>query len=473
MCVRCLAAQRSLNECDDGEGSSGALALDDTTKAASAPSVNDYRSILYYLDGGSNFRWNADKGLGTSVMVTYSFGEGSDLPSTFGSSSNPYGASSFSDFTNAQRNNFRIAAAEFMAVSGIVLVEVEDGGDINVFNAHGTNVGGYADLPYVNGSYQSQVELVIDSSGNYDAGSYGYFTILHELGHAVGLDHTHEGAYTLNSGMDTTASSVMSYNYDASALGLQSLDDDALEHIYGGRVMSAGWSFSFNDNKSRFDANGSSSNDSLAVPVNVDGSSVATKIMGQNGNDTITGQNSVDLLRGNKGNDYLSGIGGDDKLRGGGGQDTIYGGTGDDYLNGGSGSDTIYAGAGDDYITGGSASDDLNGQADEDLLFGKLGDDSLDGGSSADTLEGGKGDDQLTGGIGQDTFVFRATSEHDTISDFDTNGEILQFKGTGFDYSDVTVSTESGHARIEVGTVVIDLLGVSAGSISADDFQFI
>jgi len=401
------------------EGSSGALALDDTTKAASAPSVNDYRSILYYLDGGSNFRWNADNGLGTSVMVTYSFGEGSDLPSTFGSSSNPYGASSFSDFTNAQRNNFRIAAAEFMAVSGIVLVEVEDGGDINVFNAHGTNVGGYADLPYVNGSYQSQVELVIDSSGNYDAGSYGYFTILHELGHAVGLDHTHEGAYTLNSGMDTTASSVMSYNYDASALGLQSLDDDALEHIYGGRVMSAGWSFSFNDNKSRFDANGSSSNDSLAVPVNVDGSSVATKIMGQNGNDTITGQNSVDLLRGNKGNDYLSGIGG------------------------------------------------------EDLLFGKLGDDSLDGGSSADTLEGGKGDDQLTGGIGQDTFVFRATSEHDTISDFDTNGEILQFKGTGFDYSDVTVSTESGHARIEVGTVVIDLLGVSAGSISADDFQFI
>jgi len=160
-------------------------------------------------------------------------------------------------------------------------------------------------------------------------------------------------------------------------------------------------------------------------------------------------------------------------LRGGGGQDTIYGGTGDDYLNGGSGSDTIYAGAGDDYITGGSANDDLNGQADEDLLFGKLGDDSLDGGSSADTLEGGKGDDQLTGGIGQDTFVFRATSEHDTISDFDTNGEILQFKGTGFDYSDVTVSTESGHARIEVGTVVIDLLGVSAGSISADDFQFI
>jgi len=203
MCVMCLAAQRSLDECCDADGSNDTLALSDTTKAASSPSVDDHRSILYHLDGGQNFRWNAESNFGTSVLVTYSFSESGELPSTNSAFDNPYDATSFSDFTSAQRHNFRIAAAEFMAVSGIVLVEVDGYADINVFNAHGTYVGGYADLPYVDGNYQSEVNLVVDSSGNYESGSYGYFTILHELGHAVGLDHTHEGAYSLNSSMDS------------------------------------------------------------------------------------------------------------------------------------------------------------------------------------------------------------------------------------------------------------------------------
>jgi len=45
--------------------------------------------------------------------------------------------------------------------------------------------------------------------------------------------------------------------------------------------------------------------------------------------------------------------------------------------------------------------------------------------------------------------------------------------GTGFDFSDVSVSTVDGHAQVQVGSVVIDLLGVSAASIGADDFQFV
>jgi len=392
--------------------------------SARSADLSENRSILYHLDGGQNFRWNAESNFGTSVLVTYSFSESGELPSTNSAFDNPYDATSFSDFTSAQRHNFRIAAAEFMAVSGIVLVEVDGYADINVFNAHGTYVGGYADLPYVDGNYQSEVNLVVDSSGNYESGSYGYFTILHELGHAVGLDHTHEGAYSLNSSMDSTANTVMSYNYDASAVGLQSLDEDALQQIYGTRAVSAGWSVSHNEAKYRIDAIGSNGADSLAVPMTVKGAALATKIFGHNGNDVITGQSA-------------------------------YGGSGDDYINGGSGQDTIYAGAGDDTITGASGSDEAYGDNGADILFGKLNDDILDGGS------------------GVDVFVFKANSDHDTITDFDSSSEVLRFMGTGFDFSDVSVSTVDGHAQVQVGSVVIDLLGVSAASIGADDFQFV
>jgi len=161
-------------------------------------------------------------------------------------------------------------------------------------------VGGYADLPYVDGNYQSEVNLVVDSSGNYESGSYGY-------------------------------------NYDASAVGLQSLDEDALQQIYGTRAVSAGWSVSHNEAKYRIDAIGSNGADSLAVPMTVKGAALATKIFGHNGNDVITG----------------------------------YGGSGDDYINGGSGQDTIYAGAGDDTITGASGSDEAYGDNGADILWRK------------------------------------------------------------------------------------------------------
>ncbi len=473
MCVRCLAAKRLLDECSDSKTSTESMAVGGPAAGSSGTVVSDERSILYYLDGGDNFRWNSEDTLGSSILVTYSFGTGSDLPSVANAYDNPFDASSFSSFTEDQRNNFRLAASEFMAVSGIVLVEIESGADINVFNAHGTYVGGYADLPYVSGSYQSDVELVVDSSGDYDPGSYGYYTILHELGHAVGLDHTHEGAYTLSSGIDSTANTVMSYNYDGSQQGLKSLDHAALQDIYGGTVMSTGWSLSHNGSKSRLDGSGTGAADSFALPSMVDGSGMATKIMGYGGNDAITGNNAMDILRGNSGNDYLNGQGGSDKLRGGSGADSLFGGSGSDFIHGGSGDDTLYGGAGNDDLIGASGSDDLYGEMGNDLLSGLLGDDALSGGMGNDTLNGGKGDDQLSGGSGADVFVFGASDDADTIIDFNTTMDIIRFVGTGASFADLTLTAVSGGTEVALGGTVIELDGVSIGSLGADQFDFI
>ena len=62
-------------------------------------------------------------------------------------------------------------------------------------------------------------------------------------------------------------------------------------------------------------------------------------IEGTDGNDTLYGTTSAEIISGGLGNDYLDG----DE-----GNDIIYGGDGDDYLDGNIGSDTMYGGSGDD-----------------------------------------------------------------------------------------------------------------------------
>ena len=155
MCGTCIALGKAQSACEEKTSAMSGF----TPPAAGGTVVSDETSILYYLDGGNNFRWNATSSLGTSVMVTYSFRPGSGID-------NPYGASSFSTFTAAQKNSFRLAAAEFMAASGIILAEVESGGMMDIYNAHGTSVGGYADIPWVASYYMPDVDLVVDSSGS-------------------------------------------------------------------------------------------------------------------------------------------------------------------------------------------------------------------------------------------------------------------------------------------------------------------
>lgn len=432
---------------------------------AAPATVYDDRSIQYHLDGGTNWRWNGASELGTSVVVTYDFSSGAELPTT--ATYNPYGASSYSSFTDAQKENFRTAAAEFMAAAGIILVEVDSGAMINVFNASGSSVGGWAGLPYVTESYTSEVNLVIDSYGSYSPGSYGYYTVAHELGHAVGLDHTHEGDFVLHASMDSTANTIMSYNYDSAYTGLQSLDLSALQNMYGTSVTNGGWDFEYNANSERLVANGGSSDDTITAAAG------KNRINGNQGNDTITGNVSKDVLRGNNGADTLNGADGGDFLRGGRGDDTLNGGNGADYLNGGSGNDILNGGSGNDVLDGRTGSDTLNGDGGNDTLNGWRGDDTLNGGSGNDTLIAGWGNDTLTGGTGNDSFVFDLGDGTNTITDFDANGEIIDLRGNGLSFADLSISAASGDTVISVSGLTIVLDGMAnTGNITEADFLF-
>ena len=148
----------------------------------------------------------------------------------------------------------------------------------------------------------------------------------------------------------------------------------------------------------------------------IDGGSGANEIRSLGGDDVITTGDDADFIVAGFGDDEIISGNGDDTIRGGDGEDEINGQGGVDFIQGGNGNDYIRMGngdgqrgegnAGDDYIAGGNQKDVLLGGADEDELLGQGGNDVLRGGTGDDVLEGGTGDDRLVGNAGEDTAVF-------------------------------------------------------------------
>jgi Ca2+-binding RTX toxin-like protein len=141
-------------------------------------------------------------------------------------------------------------------------------------------------------------------------------------------------------------------------------------------------------------------------------------LIGGSANDTIAGDNSINVLTGGAGDDSLSGGAGNDTLNGGDGDDVLEGGADADSLIGGTGVDTAsYANStlgvsaslltpitntndalGDSYnsienLTGSSQADTLGGDASTNVIKGGDGNDSLIAsvGVTGDTLDGGSG----------------------------------------------------------------------------------
>jgi Ca2+-binding RTX toxin-like protein len=177
--------------------------------------------------------------------------------------------------------------------------------------------------------------------------------------------------------------------------------------------------------------------------------------------DTLVGDDQDNSLNGMAGNDLLLGGAGNDTLRGSSGNDTLIGGPGADQLQGGSGRDeasyenatsAVYAdlvlggllgeATGDifdsienlrgsafrDTLKGDDQDNSLNGMAGNDLLLGGAGNDTLRGSSGNDTLIGGPGSDLLQGGSGADHFVFSDGFGNDTISGFEPDRDVLDFR---------------------------------------------
>lgn len=391
--------------------------------------VTDYTALLYYTSNDYG-RWNSLASTGTQAVVTYSFISTAELGNA---ANDPYGASRYWAFNGTQQNYFRQALAEFEDAAGILFVETDGPAMINVFGFDGGEAAGWADLPWATSLSTSQGELAIEG-GDIEPGSFGYETVLHEIGHALGLKHPHDGDPTLAGRLDTQENTVMTYEYagyNVSELG--TFDLQALEHIYGSAAGTSGWSAHVNKHGTVVISASSRPETVLAVGQE-------SKVMGRGGNDIIIGREGEDRLIGGRGGDLL--IGGTDE---------------------------------DNYSGLGSEADYLNGGRGRDTLFGGSGDDRLLGGGGYDRLIGGDGSDVLTGGKHADVFVFVSADywEQEVITDFGRGNDRIEFSGTSPDsFRDLTITQTGENTLISYyGNHDIELTGYT-GTLTADHFIF-
>ncbi|MFK7862282.1 MAG: beta strand repeat-containing protein [Granulosicoccus sp.] len=185
------------------------------------------------------------------------------------------------------------------------------------------------------------------------------------------------------------------------------------------------------------------------VTVSVDGGDDDTmeaieNVIGTEGDDTLRGGGSINVIDGRGGDDFISGGLSDDTLDGGAGTNTlsysdtnssitadmndvtggffsvnlasgevdsvanftnIIGGGVSDLIDGDAQDNILRGELGQDVLNGAAGNDELYGGGNDDVLDGGVGDDILDGGEGIDRLVGGDGNDSINGGSGQDTII--------------------------------------------------------------------
>lgn len=327
----------------------------------------------------------------------------------------------------------RAAMAAVEAVCLIDFVEVADQDDADVVwavvgGADGEGALGWATLPVPGAgpNYQGTIalnrDLFVDHPDGLAVGGFDFATPIHELGHALGLAHSHDrptrfpgvsgagdlgdfgmnqGAYTMmgyNDGWRTGPQGLTPSNLYGYQAGPMAIDVSALQAMYGVNAATA------------------AGNDTYRLP---DANQVGTFYA------CIWDAGGTDLLRGTGRADTID-------LRaatlqeapGGGGWVSCAAGIhGGFTIANGVVIENAAGGAGDDRLQGNGAANDLKGEAGDDQVKGGDGGDLLSGAGGSDVLTGGEGADTLSGGDRPDRFVFTAATQstatgRDTIRDF-------------------------------------------------------
>jgi len=229
-------------------------------------------------------------------------------------------------------------------------------------------------------------------------GEYGFMTIMHEIGHALGLKHmgnyNGSGTWKPSSYQDSQVLSIMSYfgpNGGLRSAEVMSADwkadnniyyqpqtpmlNDvmAIQAIYGiaadTRLGSTVYGFSSNVTGLASSVFDFSINRNPILTIFDSGGIDTLNFSGWNTNSTISllsgAYSSCDGMTNNIAIAYSCvienaiGGGGNDKITGNSVANRIEGGTGNDTLSGGAGDDTIIGGTGDDVIYGGSGNDTI------------------------------------------------------------------------------------------------------------------
>jgi len=294
--------------------------------------------------------WQAAE-LGNPVTLTYSFLN--QAPSSGGE-----GGSGFSAFTPTQQQSVRDLFYMLQSQTGLSFAEVAgDAGQIRFGVNQQTNTRGYSFIPdeFKGDARAGDVWIDQETAGVMKPGQEGYYVLLHELAHALGLQHPlteadTSGATVLLNSFSTVNNTVM-LDVSAASVGgswptwFGSFDLQALRYLYGTRAYGLG-----NDIYAVKDATNSmtivddggmdtldASNVSVSVSIDLragksssigmdaDGTSKFNNVAIAIGSliENVMGSPFDDVIIGNAQNNLVTFMGGNDIVDGQGGVDLI------------------------------------------------------------------------------------------------------------------------------------------------------
>jgi Ca2+-binding RTX toxin-like protein len=466
-------------------------------------------------------------GLGQAATVTYAFR--STAPATM-----PTDTADFTRFTELQIAATLLALQSWSDVANITFTRVQDvdgysNSAVMLFGNYGSGQTGSAAFAYNPGSRSvtsaaGDVWIGAGVSSNTSPGllNYGQQTLVHEIGHAIGLSHP--AAYNAAEGVsitygadavyyeDSRQYTVMSYFSQTNTGGVFGniyssaplLDDiAAAQRLYGAnmttRTGDTVYGFNSNANQAWFVA--SSATTALIFAVWDAGGTDTLDFSGYTQNQTIDlRQGSFSSVGGLTGNVAIALGAVIERAIGGSGADLIYGNAGDNLITGGAGNDTIRAGLGIDTavfsgarsaytITYSGQTTTVTGPDGTDTLYdveflrfsdqtvtvaapsgaltldGDITNNTITGGALGDTLNGLGGDDILNGLGGSDQL--HGGSGNDSL--YGGEGNDFLEGGLGNDLLDGGAGIDLAYYAAATGGVNVDLAGGVATGAAGND----